>query len=185
MRFQKFEEKYIDQLVDLSDRKLGKDFRTKEEYLEIHRNLTDFIDIAVYEEKLVAINVVKTIHINFLSNHLLKGYDQLFDLFPNNSFIHFHVASAVEDEFWNTGIRTDLFKFTENHLKDISPYWISVAWAPGKLVRSEKLFRDFGLSPALEIENYWFDDSLRRNYDCAACGKPPCTCMAVLYTKGT
>ena len=74
--------------------------------------------------------------------------------------------------------------FTEERLKEISPYWLSVAWAPGKIVRSEKLFRDFGLSPTQEIDNYWYDDSLRRNYVCAACGEPPCTCTAVLYTKG-
>lgn len=184
MHFQKFEEKYLDGLVNLIDAKLGKDFLTRSECLEMHRNLTDCIDIAVHEDKVVAINVVKTIHINFLGNHLLNGYDQIFDLFPNNSFIHFHVASAVEDEHWNTGIRKDLFKFTEDRLKEISPYWLSVAWAPGKIVRSEKLFRDFGLSPTQAIENYWYDDSLRRNYDCAACGQPPCTCMAMLYTKG-
>ena len=98
MHFQKFEEKYLDDLVNLIDAKLGKDFLTRDECLEMHKNLTDFIDIAVHEDKVVAINVVKTIHINFLGNHLLNGYDQIFDLFPNNSFIHFHVASAVEDE---------------------------------------------------------------------------------------
>jgi hypothetical protein len=184
MHFQKFEEKYIDDVVELSDKNLGKNFKTKEQYLDIHHNFTESIDIIVVDGKAVGMNVVKTIHINFLSSHLLNGYDQIFDLFPNNSFIHFHIASAIEEEYNRVGIRTKLFDFSENHLKDISPYWLSVAWAPGKIVRSDKLFRAFGLTPTLEIENYWFYDSLKRNYICAACGNPPCTCMAILYTKG-
>ena len=40
-----------------------------------------------------------------------------------------------------------------------------------------------GFKEEFIIEEFWKEDSLKLNFDCTACGKPPCLCSAIIYTK--
>ena len=58
--------------------------------------------------------------------------------------------------------------------------WWSPAWVHEGAVPADKLLRGLGLAPSFDVENYWFEDSLARGYDCPACGHP-CRCTARIY----
>ena len=40
-----------------------------------------------------------------------------------------------------------------------------------------------GFKEEFLIENFWKEYSIKFNFDCTACGKPPCLCSAIIYTK--
>ena len=183
MKFQKFEPKYLDDLIQLSDENFGKNYFTKEALMRYHENATDTIDIIVDNGKAIAMNLVMTVHVNSLGNHLLKGLDQIVDLFPNNSFIHLHKAFTIIKPLRHKEPGVQLFRYTESKLNEISPFWLSVGWSKDANLTPHPLLLKFDMSPTIIIPNYWYDDSLQKNFDCEYCGKPPCTCNAVLYTK--
>lgn len=40
-----------------------------------------------------------------------------------------------------------------------------------------------GFKEEFIIENFWKEDSIKFNFGCTTCGKPPCLCSAIIYTK--
>ena len=61
MHFQKFEEKYIDDVVALSDKNLGKNFKTREQYLDIHRSRADGLCSDVTQDRSMYLGPLQSI----------------------------------------------------------------------------------------------------------------------------
>lgn len=93
-------------------------------------------------------------------------------------------SMAVNKDYEGRGIGTLLFKNTILKLKENNiNYAIMAGWKNGTFINIKSLALKEGFKEEFEIENYWKEDSIEHNFDCTACGKPPCLCSAVIYTK--
>ena len=91
---------------------------------------------------------------------------------------------AVNTDFAGKGVGTLLFKSTILKLKENNIKFVIMAgWKNGTEVNIKGLALKEGFKEEFEIENFWKEDSLEYNFNCTACGKPPCLCSAVIYTK--
>ena len=89
--------------------------------------------------------------------------------------IIFHIESCKNEEEalkWISYLK-------ENNIKFV----IMAGWKNGTEVNIKGLALKEGFKEEFEIENFWKEDSLEYNFNCTACGKPPCLCSAVIYTK--
>ena len=91
---------------------------------------------------------------------------------------------AVKEELHGQGIGTELVKkCIEQCVSDNATVLCSVGWKEGGSVNIGGIMNHFGFSEEIEIEEYWYEESIDRGYLCESCGEPPCTCSAVLFAR--
>ena len=56
-------------------------------------------------------------------------------------------------------------------------------WKNQDIVNIKGLAIKEGFKEEFLIENFWKKNSIKFNFDCTTCGKFPCLCSAVIYTK--
>lgn len=136
---------------------------------------------AVIDTKVVGYITSKFINKEYLKK-ILKN--KKLDLLEASKSIAYIDSIAIHDEYSNKGIGTKLFKSTilkliENNIE----FAIMAGWKNGTEINIKALALKEGFKEEFEIKEFWKEDSLAQNFDCTACGKPPCLCTAVIYTK--
>ncbi len=90
---------------------------------------------------------------------------------------------VVASEFSGKGIGTKLISSAVENLQSRGiEKFISPLWKSGDRINSDIIFRRNGFVPVKEIPDYWYEDSLLRNYSCPVCGSA-CHCSCVIYEK--
>jgi len=88
---------------------------------------------------------------------------------------------AVKEEYHNQGIGTLLTKKSLEILRKKTDLIISVCWDNNGDNSISKILKKFNMKLIRQINEYWKDDSIKKNYSCKICGAPPCRCNALIY----
>ena len=104
--------------------------------------------------------------------------------FNTPDFIKEAAKKAIDENYSGYGIGTLLLKDTISKLREHKiGFAIMAGWINKDQVNIKKLAIKEGFKEEFIIEEFWKEDSLKFNFDCTACGKPPCLCSAIIYTK--
>ncbi|MCX6353237.1 MAG: hypothetical protein NTX03_15470 [Bacteroidetes bacterium] len=90
------------------------------------------------------------------------------------------VDAAFEGQGLGTALTHDKLIIMEEYAANTA---MSIAWKTENEKNYTGILKNFNFSVVSEIPNYWYADSLSKNYSCQGCGEPPCGCMAVVYSK--
>ena len=162
-------------VAEIASMTLGSAF-VDEEILKNDINLCAMIDTEI-----VAYATTKYIGSEYLKKIL---HDKELKELEAEKQVGYIDSIAVNENYAGKGIGTLLLKSTLLKLKqDNINYAIMAAWRNGTEVNIKALALREGFKEEFEIENFWKEDSIKHNFDCTACGKPPCLCSAVIFTK--
>ena len=136
---------------------------------------------AKYGTKILAYCTTRFINLDYLKKILKNKKIELLEEYEKVGYID---SLAVNTDFAGKGIGSLLFQNTILKLKENNIKFVIMAgWKNGTEVNIKGLALKEGFKEEFEIENFWKEDSLEYNFHCTACGKPPCLCSAVIYTK--
>jgi len=90
---------------------------------------------------------------------------------------------VVNELYQNKGIGSLLIEHVINLLNTSSQITYCLAWKKGDKTPLKNILLKNGFSNIKTITNYWYNDSLSKNYSCIHCGSPPCTCSSEVYFK--
>lgn len=163
----------IDEVAQIASMTLGSSF-VNEEILKNDINLC-----AKIGSNIVAYSTTKVVDAHYLKK-ILKNKK----LLEEEKYLGYIDSIAVDKDYEGMGIGTLLLKSTilklvENNIS----YALMAGWKNKDQVNIRGLALREGFKEEFEIKNFWKEDSLEQNFDCTACGKPPCLCSAVVYTK--
>lgn len=88
------------------------------------------------------------------------------------------LTMAVDKE--RKGVGTFLTKSCIDMFKDKVDVLYSPVWKSVNGVNADRLLRKMGFIPSMEIENYWYEESLGIDDYCPVCGSP-CVCSLLIY----
>ena len=91
---------------------------------------------------------------------------------------------AIEKDSQKKGLGTQFIKgsfefFSHNNIQTICAF----AWESKTGINMKTIFDRYELTIMSRIPHFWTQDSLEQKYDCPECGKPPCKCTAVIFSK--
>ena len=91
---------------------------------------------------------------------------------------------VVRPSFKRKGIGSSLVQKMLDTLKavDIEKVY-AIAWNQNGNINLGGILNKFNFIPLAEIEKYWHDDSIEKQYQCSECGSPPCNCSAIIFSK--
>ncbi len=163
------------EVSQIASKTLGSSF-VNEDILDNDINLCSKID-----EKIVAYGTTKFIDINYLEKIIKDNKLQLDKEYKSIGYID---SIAVDQNYSGYGIGTLLLKDTISKLRENKiGFAIMAGWINKDQVNIKRLAIKEGFKEEFIIEDFWKEDSLKFNFDCTACGKPPCLCSAIIYTK--
>ena len=171
----KMDKSMLSSVQQIAASTLGSSF-VNEEILNNDINLC-----AKIEENIVAYATTKFIDLDYLKK-IIKNHKLQLD--ENNIKIGYIDSIAVDINYSGHGIGTLLLKETVSRLKESNTtFSIMAGWKNKDQVNIRNLAIKEGFKEEFTIENFWKDDSIEFNFDCTACGSPPCLCSAIIYTK--
>ncbi len=168
-------ESMINEVAQIASMTLGSSF-VNEDILNNDINLCAKID-----EKIVAYATSKFIDLDYLKKIIKNKKINVNDKYKKIGYID---SIAVHENYSGHGIGTLLLKSTISKLKENNiKFAIMAGWKNKEQVNIRGLALKEGFKEEFIIENFWKEDSIKFNFDCTACGKPPCLCSAIIYTK--
>jgi ribosomal protein S18 acetylase RimI-like enzyme len=165
---------------ELTNNTFGRDYIStdeldREQYQIIYCYITD---------KLCGFVLFSILSIDDVARHVssIKPFPE----FDKNPFqkIGFIKSIAVDPNYRNQGIGKQLLKACLLEISAKSNAVFSVCWLDknGNSIFGEML-RKQGFIKTETFSDYWYSDSLKKQYSCALCGPPPCRCAAEVWLK--
>lgn len=165
-------EKYIDDVINISNLQFGKGYLHRDGLLKNDQ----IVLIARKGDVVLGFGLAQT------WSTPDSGPEDIHDMFRQDK-VGVLKTVGVKPGYELEGIGTALFTAIVEQLKSIGVYQFYLeAWYDGYSVRVEKIVHQLGFKQLKVVPEFWYDDSLRRGYQCAICGHP-CRCTAVLYYR--
>lgn len=181
------EEKHFKYVKKIANAQLGVDYIDLNMLTTMIKNDKKYIIKVVIDQtlnKVVAFLISHSVEQEDLKSLFMIDKINLPNVFYNSKSLGIVKTIAVEEDYKGHGIGTMLMKdmlneFKKREIQDI----FSLAWKSKIGTNSKGLLEKLGFNNIMEIQEYWKDDSLEKNYNCPVCGRPPCLCAGVIYFK--
>ena len=116
-----------------------------------------------------------------INNCLLKEREWFLSYFKDYKIIAIVERIAIVNEYRGKKLSNQLLNKALGFIQDKCAVVISVCWLKQELTPMAQLLKRNNFSPIKTVSNYWKEDSLEKEYNCAICGTPPCKCSAEIY----
>lgn len=182
-----YKESYIKGVLSVAEKQVGKRFIDHNWLKKFTRSRDAFGIVALTEHKMDTRRVTgfcfaQTLNIFSLHRHILLPQEQLAPLFPSLKYIGYISLIAIDETEQNKGIGGAMLNDVSSRLLLRSEQLITVVWkAPGIQNNFGVLLEKRNWKPIIQVKEYWKEDSRKKKYHCAVCGKPPCRCCGVVY----
>jgi len=179
----------IPSIIKIADKELGNNF-----ILPSHISENQHISMC-------ASTIKKNKIIGFLLNQILTYSEFLsiysniaekYDCFRNIKKIGIIKTIAVDSKWQQKGIGTNLINTLLNkiYLKCDDQIYSNIdlifmmGWKQKNgIINISGIKNKFNFIEIGQINNFYYNNSLKYNYSCPVCGNPPCYCSVVLYIK--
>lgn len=181
IRILPYSDLYKREVLLISDKQIGKDF-INEKYLGFFLNNPDAKGfVAVSDGNVVGFSFFLWCAKEEISKYIFTEKAWLNDVFRNTGLIGYRSLLAVKKEFQNKGVGSRIIDFSMQELKKKTNSIAGVVWKNHLTFNHGTHLQKHGLKSIRIVPFYWKEDSLKRNYECAVCGPPPCLCSAEIY----
>jgi len=168
-------------IVSLSDEQFGVGYISKEYLKKLISTKQNEGFVALYHQKVVGYVLLKIAH-HFLDleSIILKDKEWFKSLFQNNYPVGVIETIVVDKGYNNRGIGKLLVQASLNQLRNKTNSVVSFLWQHPNGTPLETLLTKYQFKHQKTIKNYWFKDSILKNYNCKYCGQP-CYCQCMVY----
>ena len=173
---------YEKELLHISDLQFGQGYLSKADLDSYIINSNSHLLIVTYKNNLIGFSVFEICDFETTCNQLRLEkiwFEKNIGQFKTVC-IRKHIA--VHPDFEQMGIGNLLLEKGLQYIKNKAEVVISMAWQNELTIPIEDLLIRHGFSKTIEFQDYWYQDSISKNYFCESCGHPPCSCSAVLYS---
>lgn len=183
---------HIKTVLVISEEQIGKFFIDKN-YLNFFLNNPNAHGIvAIVKKEIVGFSFFQWCTIDELAKYIFTDKNWLRKIIIEKNpgsksldIMGYRNLTAVKQEFQNKGVGGRLVEFSVKKLKKKSDIITNVVWKAENKLSLGNTLQKFGLRPVKTITGYWRKDSIKRKYECAVCGPPPCKCTAEIYISTT
>lgn len=169
----------LDQILQLAQAAFGKSYLNRETLLSFDASHNSKIILAEENEVVIGFSIVLTFKKEEFSKHLFIDAEQL----PEEECLGYRKMTVIKPENRGRGIGAELIRKGEAFIQKNSNTVYSSIWCNGSEGKMMDLLEKNGYHCIDKSANYWSEDSLKKQYDCVICGKPPCKCAALIYKK--
>jgi len=170
-------------ILDISSLQLGPSYLNESEIIEFLNNRNTHIVVLLVEERIIGYSIIHLVEKALLHEYINSRYLGLLERFDPKTRIQLRKTTAIHPEFTRRGLGTEFIRHTMNLYRDECDLIMSINWKRKKDIPMAVISVNLGMKQFAELKNYWKEESLKSNYYCPECGKPPCKCSAVLYIK--
>jgi len=171
----------IEAIIKIVTNTLGNQYLTHAQINQYLENINFYCHKAIINNEIVGFSLSRICRINDLKHNLLGNTDYLDDDEKLKEPILFRETTAIKKEFQRKGIGTKLIQYGIDIAKNKAHTIFRVAWQQKDITPIGKIIEKEGAKILKKIPNYWYEDSLKRKYQCQVCGAPPCKCSAIIY----
>ena len=171
----------FDDLLIIADELFGRGYLTKAELQNYVDGNTKTGIVTKTRNEIIGFQLVQTTNLSGIKSLALNEQQWFQEQFSGYSSIGVLKTLAVKDDFRNQGIGTLLTTESIKILRKTSDCILSICWDKKDDASISTILKNCGMRQIREINEFWKEDSLKRNYSCKICGKPPCRCNAIVY----
>ncbi len=174
----------IPSLLEISSLQLGPSYLNKSTLTQLLNDPDTHIEVLLVSDRIAGYSIIHIIEKSYLQDFIGSGEISLPNSTPT-ARIQLRKTTAIHPDYTGRGLGTAFIRHTMNLYDKECDYIMSINWKRSSDIPMEKISTKLGMKQLVEIKNYWKEDSLKSDYDCPECRKPPCTCSAVIYIKKT
>jgi N-acetylglutamate synthase-like GNAT family acetyltransferase len=170
----------VERILTISHQVLGKDYLTFGSLQETNKQFL----VAEKSEQIIGFTGLHFVSFAYL-RYLLEKYPIQLPDFDDEMLICKMNTLAVLPEFQQRGIGKQLHLARLELAQNLGyKHFFLMAWKhPQQGIQAEKLLLQTHFEKIIELPNFWYQESLLQQYECAACGNP-CLCTAALFLRG-
>lgn len=168
----------FDEALDLLNRTQGVGL-FKMDYLTKSIEDPDSYVTAIFDEnKIIAISIAKVIDEFSFYEPFVPDISETLAKKTVGSFS----TLCVSEEYQGKGLGMRLSLERLRWLKERNcEVIVGVSWVSGKENNSARLFEKVGFEKVKQVDDFFYESSLKNPFICPSCGNPPCKCPAILY----
>ncbi len=176
-------DEHIAQLAHLADLSVGEGYFNQDYFYDYLINTNKAAWIYSFENQLVGFSLMEHITVpDFIS--ALEGHQsEIKNALTGINQLIVRRATSVHPSHRGKGIASDMVKRSIKQPPFQADAMISIAWKSNKGIHIQTPLLSNGFEPILEMKQFYATLSLKRQFICPQCGKPPCLCNAVLFKK--
>ncbi len=172
-------------VLQLLDQELGEDWIYADDLKKAIAN--DMLYVAEHNGNLAGFTLLRLLKKDEFIKELKGQKYKLprdIDMANENETIGFIEAIATDPAYQGKGVGTKLVDKSLTRLKKAGAEMVTaMGWKPEQ-VNIGPTLTAAGFKDRAEFERFWYNESLEDDAaDCPGCGKPPCECGAVLFSK--
>ncbi len=173
----------IKKAVEIYEQGLGQEYISKEDLIKFTENKNYILIGAMVDKDLAGVMVAYPMSIKESEKYDRELYENKVPQILQNRKVGFIKSVAVEKEFRRRGIGTQLIVEAMQRLKNKEcDLFFAVSWVSGLPDSSPSVFEALKFTNAVEISDYWTEDSIKEKYICPVDGNP-CHCSAIFYLR--
>ena len=168
---------HIQDIILLSNNVFGYSFLTTtyvKQYIDSPKK-KGFVAIS-NDEKVVGYILTDLLTPKELLNIILKEKEWFEYYFQDYKQIALIKQVAVDESFRNKGIASSLIHHVQTQISYLTEIICCLAWVKGNMIPLKNILVKNDFLLIRKICDYWFTDSINKQYDCSFCGSPPCRC---------
>jgi ribosomal protein S18 acetylase RimI-like enzyme len=177
MKIEQANKSQLNQLLLIANSAFGDNFISKLELSTYINQPNQYLFVAIIDDEVVGFISAETCNKTELLNKVL----QPIDLPKNITKIGWIKQVAINPNHYRKGIAHHLLQTITKQLKPKIDTLFCISWIKGAVTPMSNLLLKNKFTLYKTIPNYWYNDSLTKQYNCYICGTPPCKCSADLF----
>lgn len=183
MEFIRLQQNHVNQVIDISNKTLGDQYLTESSLQNYINSPTNFGFVMVQNEIVLGFTSIVILTPQEFKQTVLKDNDWFYFTTKEYSKIAWRKQLVVNPYYMNKGIGSKLYQLSSKAIEQKSNAQICTAWKNDNNSAMINLLVKSNFKHIKTIKNYWNNDSIKNNYNCLICGKPPCKCSVDIYIK--
>lgn len=173
---------YENELLHISDLQFGQGYLSKDDLDSYIANSNSHLLIVTYKNNVIGFSIFEICDYEMACNQLRLDKIWFEKSIGQFKTICIRKHMAVHPDFEQLGVGNLLLEKGLQYIEHKVEVVVSMAWQNKSTIPIEDLLIRHGFGKTYVFYDYWYHESLSKNYLCDSCGNPPCRCSAVLYS---
>ncbi len=179
---------HMQHVFNIADCQLGKGYVSADLLGEAIVNNEKYIaKVAIDNEnnKVVGFYIVQLVKKQEVNEIILNNPEVASRIARSSELTGLIKTVAVDKNYQGRGVGMNLIKDAISELQNKNIHTIfTIAWKSKYGTNLKGILMRLDFKEIIEIPEYWKESSIKENFECPVCRKPPCSCSAVIYTTG-